>query len=339
MERSSRPHTSRKPQRKATTGLTVAARFIERCSELTHLQDLHQTFERSIEQLGFHYFACCSHVDPLNPGAAVMLLNYPAAWVRTYSELKLHCMDPVLEQASSEGIPFSWDDPQFLWSLSRKQRIMLDEARAFGIAHGYTIPLCSPSSPIPIYASCSVIPDGRTQAPDSLLALRMMADCMFSIAVNLLNPDGIPSPYPLRAEEEGANPPAVTRARDLVTAKNGPSRISGSLHELKIERILRSVLTILKVERAELFSRSQRHNVVLARAAIAWHVTERKLAHLIEVATWFRRSAPALSISIGRYRAQHPKLFRLDALHVLQGLHHGVPEHQCSRELAAKIKT
>lgn len=84
-----------------------------------------------------------------------------------------------------------------------------------------------------------------------------------------------------------------------------------------LEDIILRVSTALGVERAHLLSRSRRHTLVLARAVIAWHATERGIATLTEVARRLRRHPSSLSSAIERYRGERPDLFALNALHHL----------------------
>lgn len=377
MERSRRPRRrSLQLERGIAKSFAVARDFARRCATLTDIQDLQHTFERAIERLGFHYFLCGSHVDPLNPDSAVMLLNYPAEWIKTYSELKLYCIDPVLERASKSAAPFSWDDPAFRAGLTARQRTMLEEARTFRIEHGYTIPVFSPYSRVPVYASCSVVPDGPVPPLHAMHAAQVMAYCLFDRAALLLHSEAAPLPFRLTepqlhalersgasaealrliaicvhllrtsvpwldtqavrralAELEGSGPFLGSLRRAPFKRTRASARLDASLSSMRsavmgacpphtpavtaqreIERIIQSVLKLVGVDRSELFSDSRRKEVVLARAVIAWHVTERRLATLTDISKQLGRSAATLSIEIQRHRAKHPFLFRLSAL-------------------------
>ncbi len=133
--------------------------FIEICGQKdVSVDSLATAFRKAIERLGFRYFACLSHVDPVHPPAhAIMLHNYPAAWVRRFSEQKLYAIDPVLRRAEREEEPFFWDRA-FRTSLTLPQRKMLADAASLGIAHGFTFPVHPMASPSPLPASCSIVP-------------------------------------------------------------------------------------------------------------------------------------------------------------------------------------
>lgn len=93
-----------------------------------------------------------------------------------------------------------------------------------------------------------------------------------------------------------------------------PRRLRTPRTRLTIEQLIDQVAVLQSVPRAEILSRSRRHQVVLARALIAWYSTERRVATLEQVARLLGRDPSTLSKTITRARTRHPHLFRLDAL-------------------------
>lgn len=151
----------------------IAQGFIEVCEACGESKVLKAAFGRSIAALGFKHFACCSHVDPLNPPAsAVVLLDYPPAWVEIFSARHLDRIDPVFRFADHAAVPFFWDDPEFVATLDAAQKAILAEARAMGLTRGYTIPIHAPGA---LPASCSLVPDSQTIDAASLHAVHLMA--------------------------------------------------------------------------------------------------------------------------------------------------------------------
>src|SRR6185437_9113785 len=102
----------------------VAQSFIETCqSERSPSSSLTRRFQKSVEALGFRYFACCAHVDPLQaPPRALMVHNYPAAWVEHFSKERLYEIDPVLQRAGRNPMPFFWNDVFRAESMTAPQR-------------------------------------------------------------------------------------------------------------------------------------------------------------------------------------------------------------------------
>lgn len=158
--------------------------FLERAqTSLLAVHLLAAEFLKAIELLGFRHFACCSHVDPFHaPREAVMLHNYPPAWVRTFSEAKLYEIDPVLERARSNPLPFFWDSAFRCASLTESQRMILADAAGYGLAHGYTFPLHLSWLPGTLRASCSVIPDDTRVDTGSYLAVEVLAKYFYFFA-------------------------------------------------------------------------------------------------------------------------------------------------------------
>lgn len=167
--------------------LELTQAFIESCA-CTPLESLALAFQTALERFGFCHFACCSHVDPLHPPrAAVVLHNYPSEWVRVFSERKLHELDPVFLHAERSALPFFWDDADFRNQLSVPQKRILAEASKFGLAHGYTVPIHLPWVRGALRASCTVIPGAIAIDDRSYFAVHLMATHLYDAASRKLD--------------------------------------------------------------------------------------------------------------------------------------------------------
>lgn len=137
-------------------------------------------FLEAVQALGFRHFACCSHVDPFHPPPeAVMLHNYPRGWVRTYSEAKLHTLDPVLKYAEFNPLPFFWDAAVHPNAISKQQQAMMADAAGYGLTQGYTVPLRLSWLPGSLRASCTVIPDNGPIDTRNYLAMEVAATYLY----------------------------------------------------------------------------------------------------------------------------------------------------------------
>ncbi len=155
----------------------VAEAFIEQHGRRMPLPELKTLFESSLRELGIRHFACCTHADPLSArNAELVFHNYPAEWVRYFSESGHYRIDPVFRYADERMVPFFWDDEDFRSSLTPAQRQILIDAEAHGIAHGYTVPIHPPGGQM---ASCSVVPDLATVDRGAYQAVFTMACFMF----------------------------------------------------------------------------------------------------------------------------------------------------------------
>jgi DNA-binding CsgD family transcriptional regulator len=180
----------------------VAQAFIEQCERGAPLPELASSFQRALETLGFRYFACCSHVDPLKPPPrAVVLHNYPKEWERTFSELDFQDVDPVFQHARRTVLPFFWDADGLRTELSPLQAEIFAEAARLGIEHGYTVPIHLPRQPRELSASCSVVPDSSAIQPVSYHALQLMAFHMYEFASRTMEQGDVAAPPELSRRE------------------------------------------------------------------------------------------------------------------------------------------
>jgi DNA-binding CsgD family transcriptional regulator len=161
--------------------LDRAHSFIELCNRGAPAADLAAEFRNALAAFGFRYFCCSSHVDLLRPPrGAVVLHNYPLEWVRAFSELDFYYIDPVFNHANRSLTPFFWDAAEFRAELTAPQLEIMEEARRFGLEHGYTVPLHAPRSLGAFRASCSVVPDSNKVAAEGYLAVQLMACYLYS---------------------------------------------------------------------------------------------------------------------------------------------------------------
>ncbi len=183
--------------------LDVVQGFIERGEAgAPSAERLAGDFPKALEALGFRHFACCSHVDPLNPPPhAVVMHNYPAAWERHFSEAKLHEIDPVLRRAERCPLPFFWDAVFKAEPLTRSQRGVLAEAARLGLAHGYTAPLHLSWLPGILRASCSVVPDSSRIDPRNYPMVDALATYLYALLCRTRAPLRIASPCHLTQRE------------------------------------------------------------------------------------------------------------------------------------------
>lgn len=181
----------------------IAQSFIERCATSQCAADLAAAFQQAMDVMGFRYFACCSHVDPVrSPRRAVMLHNYPEAWVRAFSAMELYDIDPVFNHANRVTLPFFWDSPAFRAGLTPPQLQILAEAGHFGIANGYTVPIHAPYSPGAFRASCSVVPDSKSIDARAYSAVQLMSIYLYDAALRDLSAKDTEPPQPELSRRE-----------------------------------------------------------------------------------------------------------------------------------------
>lgn len=119
-----------------------AADYFCRCEEASSLKTLRELLFEAVGRLHLSYVACGGPIDPAHPRDGAFLFdNYPDDWVERFCDKAYHRIDPVFRHAERTRAPFWWHDEAFLAPLDVRQKRLLNEARAFRIADGYTIPL------------------------------------------------------------------------------------------------------------------------------------------------------------------------------------------------------
>lgn len=199
----------------------VAQGFIEQCQAGGSAEALAHGFQCATEALGFRHFACCSHVDPLQPPRrAVMLHTYPKEWARLFSELEFFDIDPVLLRATRAQVPFFWDTAAVAVDLSPPQQEIFHEARRYGLTRGYTVPIHSVHGPRDFRASCTVVPDAERLPPAAYLAVQLMVPYMYEAATrDAAAKDPPPIQKPLSPRERQCLELAAQGKSDWVSSK------------------------------------------------------------------------------------------------------------------------
>lgn len=168
--------------------LHLAQLFIRRCERATRLAPIAHAFEDVLTALGFRYFALCSPVDLDGPPHHSLILHsYPLEWVKRFGALRLSETDPVLRHAERSSFPFFWDAQEFRDTLGPAQLKVLALAQAFGVAHGYTVPIHFSNALGALAASCSVVPGSESVAPRSYFMLRLICPYMYVAARRLVH--------------------------------------------------------------------------------------------------------------------------------------------------------
>lgn len=150
--------------------------FVERCKRSAPESELAGAFQDALAQMGFRYFACCSHVSPGDSRLRkVVLHNCPSPWVRSYADRNLNHTDAVVLRAERTILPFFWDAPDFRASLTSAQKQIRREAADAGLDHGYTVPIHTPWATDSHRAACSVVPDSGTISVRAYYAVQVMS--------------------------------------------------------------------------------------------------------------------------------------------------------------------
>lgn len=124
--------------------------------------EMNGLFTRAVRALGFSMY---SYLSPLMPGksfsdsAPTFLTNYPPEWRQRYLWNSYHLSDPVAILGRKSRMPFTWGNDAFLKGFCSKERIVIYEAREFGVSRGFTIPIHGPGGEYGLFTVASSEPD------------------------------------------------------------------------------------------------------------------------------------------------------------------------------------
>jgi DNA-binding CsgD family transcriptional regulator len=90
--------------------------------------------------LDLHSFAYLA-IPPAPDTAPELISTYSTFWTSHYLGQNYERIDPVIRRAASATEPFAWGHDVKTKILTPRQTEFFDEARQFGIAHGFTVPI------------------------------------------------------------------------------------------------------------------------------------------------------------------------------------------------------
>jgi len=106
------------------------------------LDGLRSEFAALLGNFGFHVFAYAGLRFPTREvDQRPVLSTYPESWVSQYGAALYEEIDPLLPAAARNLLPILWDDLLKRNDIDKHQRDLFEDARAFGLCHGITIPV------------------------------------------------------------------------------------------------------------------------------------------------------------------------------------------------------
>ncbi len=121
--------------------------YIDRLSESADVAALRAVMATTAAALDLPCFAYLSL--PRRPNDQLLHIStYPPAWTTHYLQNRYERLDPVIAQVLNSPEPFEWGWEARSETMSAPQRQLFDEAAAFGISYGFTIPIHDTRGPI-----------------------------------------------------------------------------------------------------------------------------------------------------------------------------------------------
>lgn len=130
----------------------------------------------------FSYLNLCGNEHKSAP----LLTSYDDEWRARYIEKSFHCYDPVAHTSKHSRLPFFWNHGEFLRPFAKIQRRVFQEARAFKLYAGYSIPISGPNGELAVFSIVDpnerhLIDVIRDQGPNLLMSALHIHDKAMSL--------------------------------------------------------------------------------------------------------------------------------------------------------------
>jgi LuxR family transcriptional regulator, activator of conjugal transfer of Ti plasmids len=121
--------------------------FIDCLADSGDQRGLHEAMTKAAAALDLQCFAYLTL--PGKSGDSPRLIsNYPVAWTGHYLRQRYERLDPVIVEAVARTEPFEWGIDNGHLFLSKAQKDLFEEAAAFGIRCGFTVPIHDGRGPV-----------------------------------------------------------------------------------------------------------------------------------------------------------------------------------------------
>ncbi|MEM7775608.1 MAG: LuxR family transcriptional regulator [Pseudomonadota bacterium] len=126
--------------RRDTTSETL--HFVGQLKNASDITSVFRTLTEAVSKFGFQHFLVTG--VPL-PGqtlsSQVLLSGWPTEWYHRYNDNNYVSHDPVARLIVRSTKPFAWSSLDVRTNASKLSRQVMNEAREFGMADGFTVPI------------------------------------------------------------------------------------------------------------------------------------------------------------------------------------------------------
>jgi hypothetical protein len=158
-------------------GLAEVLQAQQRFATAQSMEQLSVLFRQESRRLGFDSFIYALRVPTNFSNAQVILLDgYPQGWVKRYFDESYFDSDPVMAWCIKSIVPVLWSD--LVLEAGSKEERMMQEAAAFGLRDGVTMPVHSPQGELGILSlSIDAPPElARQTAQAAIPYVQLMAN-------------------------------------------------------------------------------------------------------------------------------------------------------------------
>lgn len=159
----------------------VFRRFVDGLREGRDADTFRAVFADGIAAFDLAAFAYVELVDRPAKAPPFLISTYPKTWTDHYFRQRYEEVDPVITGARNGVAPFHWGRDITAGAMSRQQQTMFDEAAAFGILAGVTIPIHEGPGR---FAAVTLASDQHTMAFHRLVDRDMKALQLMAVALH-----------------------------------------------------------------------------------------------------------------------------------------------------------
>jgi LuxR family quorum-sensing system transcriptional regulator CciR len=120
--------------------------FVRQCNLAQTEEQLFGLLNEETRRLGFDQFTMVHHVNLAGPlqANAVRLSSYHPDWIEILIGNRFFVDDPIHAASAKTAVGFLWSDVGKMINLTDRQKAILESARKYGLADGFTVPVHVP---------------------------------------------------------------------------------------------------------------------------------------------------------------------------------------------------
>jgi LuxR family transcriptional regulator, quorum-sensing system regulator CciR len=157
--------------------------FVRAVRNAPSLTDIGLVLKAATQSFQFDHFALAQRINAPSRIGPLGLTDFPDQWVANLVPSGRVADDPVLLACERSVTPFAWSRLETILPLTARHKAYMDNARAAGLAEGYTVPIHVPGQASGLVSF--VMAQGRELPTDSLPAAQYLACFAFEAARRL----------------------------------------------------------------------------------------------------------------------------------------------------------
>lgn len=118
---------------------------VERVTQCTSPEDVFRELLRFVDQYGLSNLIAGTMPSPRATRARtrqhLWAERHPPGWMERYLQERYVFEDPVIRRIHGELSPFRWSDAPLSAGIESKQKLIMNEAREFGLVDGFAVPI------------------------------------------------------------------------------------------------------------------------------------------------------------------------------------------------------